>query len=258
MAIKVYRPKALTSGDLAQIINLGKSMLFLTEYSKKKDGTKTGTGNTFSIVSQGTSYQVSNASGVHIANIKLDHLKGLQYVTKLKGDKDNANGLKWKPSFYEALPHIYEGCLTEIKRSCGIGTDSKEYLARKVQNNSWIALMVAIKVNSFLTQDPDTANGFSNALTGMLSESDWLKAWTLVIEDLVNNCNTLFASNVANALIELSGNDSKQLQYLACLPDETIQEFGKRLMEVDVINETQEDNLKTVVQEDEDDDEDLE
>lgn len=252
MANKVYKPKNLTSGDLAQIINLGKSMLFLTEYTKKKDGTLNGTGNTFTIVSQGTSYQVFNPSGSHIANIKLDHLKGLQYVTKLNGTKDNANGLKWKASFYDSLKAIYDGCIKEIRKSCGIGADSKEYLARKVQNNSWIALMVAYKVNSFICQDPETANGFENALTGMLSEKDWIKAWEMVIHDLVENSNTSFATNVANALTELSGNDSKQLQYLACLPTDVIQDFGKRLLEVSYINEDQESNLKTILLDDED------
>jgi len=253
MAIKVYRPRSLGSGDLAQIINLGKSMLFLNEYTKNKDGDLKGTGNTYSIVSQGTSYQVLNASGAYIANIKLDHLKGLQYVTKLKGDKDNASGLKWKPSFYGSLPRIYEGCLDEIKSSCGIGAKAKEYLARKVQNNSWIALMVAIKVNSFLTQDPETADGFNNALTGMLTESDWLKAWELVINDLVENSDTVFSGNVAKALTELSGNDSKQLQYLACLPTETIQDFGKRLSEVTFLKDDSElRNITDLVNQEED------
>lgn len=258
MAIKVYRPKALTSGDLTEVINLGVSKIVLEEFQLKgKENLEVETGKSYDIVSTGSTYQVINPQGVTIAKILINRESGLTYTAKVNGSKDNAQGIKWRSSFYSSLKRIYEACLTEISNSCGTGIKSKEYLDKKAFNASWLALMTAIVVNNYVGHDSDTVNLLDIPEKTSPTVQDWEKAWDKVMADLIPILDGKTAGILAKTLINRAGDDAKKLEYLACLPANTIEGFGKKLQAVSFVRD--ESNLRNVTDlVDQDEDEELE
>lgn len=243
MAKKEYQAKAsLTVGDLATIVDLGEAILPLVEFNVSAKNAKTESGAVYTIVSEGTEYRIVGANGSVIAKVMIDSERGLVYDTELKSGKFNAAGGKWRPMFYDSLDTIYAYALREIENS----SFNPEYLEKEVQNNTWVALMLGIKVNEYSKQDPTTATGFSNAKKALVDKEDWEKAWSQVVKNLVEVSTTLFANNVADQIE--SGDLNKALKYLALLPADTISGFAKQLREVNALNPNQEANLKQVTE----------